>query len=385
MQDIKILLIEDNPGDARLIREALSIASEQVAVDWADRLATGLEKTESGAFDAVLLDLSLPDSRGLETFERVHRHAPALPVVVLTGLDDQDLALRAVGQGAQDYLVKGTVKPDAILRVVRFAIERSKAMAGAAARRAPGRIIGFMGAKGGSGTTTVVLNVAAALARQGSSVAAMEMSPYRSGFSLQLRLSPRRDVADLAGLDADRIDAVELRSHLVLAEFGAHLLFAPQDPRPARELDQARLEALLRAAAELADYVLLDFPFTPSPIHAACARLCDPFLLVMERDPIGVAAGRNALPLVRFWGLENDCLGSILVTKDPMSAYVSSAQVAVELGFPVVGVIPPAAEVLAASHKLGAPLVVTDQESLPAESLQLLARRLAAPVLAEAG
>ena len=67
-----------------------------------------------------------------------------------------------------------------------------------------------------------------------------------------------------------------------------------------------------------------------------------------------------------------------------MSAYVSAAQVAVDLGFPVVSVIPPAAEALAASHKLGSPLVVTDQESLPAESLELLAKRLAAPVLTEA-
>jgi DNA-binding response OmpR family regulator len=384
MQEIKILLIEDNPGDARLIREALSSTGEDVEVKWADRLATGLERIETGAFDAVLLDLSLPDSRGLATFERVHGRAPELPIVVLTGLDDQDLALRAVGDGAQDYLVKGTVKPDVILRVVRFAIERCKAMASAAARRAPGKIVGFLGAKGGSGTTTVVLNIAAALAREGESVVAVEMSPYRSGFSLQLRLSPRRDLADLTKLEAGKIDAVELRSHLVLADFGAHLLFAPQEPQPAGDLDEPRLEALLRAATDLADYVLLDLPSTPSALHQPCARLCDPFLLVMERGPMGVAAGRNALPLFRLWGLEKGCLGSILVTKDPMSAYVSSAQVAIDLGLPVTSVIPPAAEALAAAHKLGAPLVITDPESLPSESLQLLAKRLAAPVLTEA-
>ncbi len=382
---IKILLIEDNPGDARLIREALLMEGEAVEVTWADRLAKGLEQLDDGSFDAVLLDLSLPDSRGLETLERLHKHAPRLPVVILTGLDDEDLALRAVGEGAQDYLVKGTVKSSVILRMLRFAVNRNKAAAGVTARRAPGRIIGFMGVKGGSGTTAVVLNVAAALARQGESVVAMEMGPYRSGFSLQLRLSPRRDMGDLLKLDADRIDAIELRNHLVLAEFGAQLLFAPQDLRESGEPDQARVEALLRAAADLASFVLLDLPSSPSPVHQACARSCDPFLLVMEREPIGVAAGKNTLPLLGFWGVDKNCLGTVLVTKNPLSAYVPPAQVAEDLGFPVTAVVPPAADALAAACKLGAPLLVTEPDSLPAESLGLLAQRLASPVLAEVG
>jgi len=368
-----------------LIREALSAAggTAPAQVHWVDRLATGMEAARDGAFDAVLLDLSLPDSRGFQTFEKFHSHVPSLPVVVLTGLDDEEIALRAAAEGAQDYLVKGTLKPAAILRVLRFAVQRNRVSTGPS-RRAPGKIVGFMGAKGGSGTTTIVLNVAAALVRQGHSVAALEMRPFRAGFSLQLRLSPRRDLGDLLKLDEGKIDSVELRSHLVLADFGAHLLFAPQDPESGARLDQPRIEALLRAAVDLVDYVLLDLPSTPSNVQPACARLCNPFLLVLDRQMTGLAAGRNTLPLLRFWGLESDCLGSVVVTKDPMSAYVSSAQVAMDLGFPVVGVIPPAAEALAASYKLGAPLVVTDQESLPAESLELLAKRLADPVLTEA-
>ncbi len=380
---MKILLIEDNPGDARLIQEALASAGgPEVQVQWVDRLAQGMQAAHDGAFDAVLLDLSLPDSRGLETFERFRRHAPALPVVVLTGIDDEDMALRAASEGAQDYLVKGTMKSSGILRAVRFAVERNKVAAGAA-RQAPGRIVGFAGARGGSGTTTIVLNVAAALVRQGHSVVALEMSPYRAGFSLHLRLSPRRDLGDLVKLDADKIDSIELRSHLVQTDFGAHLLFGPQDPQSWLAMDQPRFEAVLRAAADLADCVLLDLPSTPTAAHPACARLCDPFLLVLERDSMGVAAARNVLPLLRLWGLEADCQGSVLVTKDPMAAFVSTEQVAADLGFPVIGVIPPAAAALAASHKLGAPLVITEQDSLPAESLELLARRLAAPVLAE--
>ena len=139
----------------------------------------------------------------------------------------------------------------------------------------------------------------------------------------------------------------------------------------------------MRAAAELASFVLLDLPSTPLPVHQACARSCDPFFLVVEREPIGVAAGKNTVPLLDFWGLDKDCLGTVLVTKNPMSAYVPPAQVAVELGFPVTAVVPPAAEALAAACKLGAPLLVTEEDSLPAESLKLLAQRVAAPVMTE--
>ena len=384
--EIKILLIEDNPGDARLIREALSTAGEATEVQCADRLAKGLELLEHDRFDAVLLDLSLPDSRGLSTFEQLHRRAPSVPIVVLTGLDDEELALRAVREGAQDYLVKGAVKSSTILRIIRFAIERNRVMDSVRSgdsSQPSGKSIGFMSVRGGSGATTVALNVAAALARQGKSVAAIELSPYRSGFSCQLRLTPRRDLATLMKLDAERINAGELRNCLVESDFGVSLLFAPQDPADSLSLDPERAAAVLRAAASLASYVIVDLPSVPSPIHQVCARMCGTFLLVMEREATGLAAGKRLAALLQFWGLEKGSLAAVLVTKDSMSACVSPGQVRSELGFPIAGVIPPATEAVAVSYRRGSPLVVVDQDTLPAESLTWLAERLTVPVLTE--
>jgi DNA-binding NarL/FixJ family response regulator len=107
---IHALLIEDNPGDARLIREMLrdaGVGHAAVELAHADRLALGLEQFSSQATDVVLLDLTLPDSQGFDTFTTVHAHAPDVAIVVLSGLDDEGLAVRAVQEGAQDYLVKG--------------------------------------------------------------------------------------------------------------------------------------------------------------------------------------------------------------------------------------------------------------------------------------
>jgi signal transduction histidine kinase len=123
-----VLLIEDNPGDARLIREILAEArSALFQVEWVGRLGDGLARLASSGVGVVLLDLSLPDSQGLETFRRVRAQAPGVPIVVLSGLDDEEMALRAVREGAQDYLVKGQVNNHLLTRALGYAIERQQA------------------------------------------------------------------------------------------------------------------------------------------------------------------------------------------------------------------------------------------------------------------
>jgi two-component system NtrC family sensor kinase len=122
---INILLIEDNPGDARLIREMLSDTDVYNCVlECAARLSTGLEHLVGGTAGIILLDLELPDSQGLDTLEKVRARVPEIPVVVLTGLDDESVALEAVRRGAQDYLVKGTINGRILWRVMNYAIER---------------------------------------------------------------------------------------------------------------------------------------------------------------------------------------------------------------------------------------------------------------------
>jgi len=123
-----VLLVEDNPGDARLIREMLKDGgSEQFAVEWSKTLASGLENLSARVFDAVILDLNLPDRQGLDTFSCLHGKFPEVPVVVLTGLNDDEAGTQAVRAGAQDYLGKGIITGSALARVIRYSIERQRA------------------------------------------------------------------------------------------------------------------------------------------------------------------------------------------------------------------------------------------------------------------
>src|ERR1700688_1403257 len=127
-EKIRALLIEDNPGDARLVREMLCGArGNPFELDWTDHLAAGLERLEQGGIDGVLLDLSLPDCRGLETIARVHAQAPEIPIVVLTGLGDESVMFEAVQNGAQDYLEKGRLDSESLTRAMRYAIQRKRA------------------------------------------------------------------------------------------------------------------------------------------------------------------------------------------------------------------------------------------------------------------
>jgi two-component system cell cycle sensor histidine kinase/response regulator CckA len=120
-----VLLIEDNEDDAVLIRRALSRqGGGSVTVEWADRLDTGLAQLARGPVDAILADLSLPDNHGLDIVSKLRRHAPDAPVIVLTGLDDEAVAERALRHGAQDYWVKSRLSADGLTRAIRYAIER---------------------------------------------------------------------------------------------------------------------------------------------------------------------------------------------------------------------------------------------------------------------
>ena len=122
-----ILLVEDNPGDRRLICEMLAEArSVTFDIQHADRLQAGLEYLGENRVDVVLLDLGLPDSQGLETLSKMYTQVSEVPIVVLTGLDDEMTGVQAINKGAQDYLIKGQIDTNLLARTIRYAIERKQ-------------------------------------------------------------------------------------------------------------------------------------------------------------------------------------------------------------------------------------------------------------------
>lgn len=124
---IKVLLIEDNPGDARMIQESLAETTDDpFDLETTDTLAAGLQRLGLGGIDAMLLDLALPDSFGLETFARAKAQALGVAIIILTGIKDESLALKLVQRGAQDFVAKVDASGNNLTRAILYAIERER-------------------------------------------------------------------------------------------------------------------------------------------------------------------------------------------------------------------------------------------------------------------
>lgn len=135
---VELLLVEDNPDDARFVRRLVTEYQSDIEpqetggpieiddIDRVDRLADGLERVRTRPPDVILLDLVLPDSAGLETVDRMVEHAPIVPIVVLTGRDEAELGVEAIRRGAAEYLVKGALSAEVLLRTLRYAVERKR-------------------------------------------------------------------------------------------------------------------------------------------------------------------------------------------------------------------------------------------------------------------
>jgi signal transduction histidine kinase len=122
----RILLIEDDPVAVEMTRAFLGNEGERFHLEWRNRLQDGLVRLSQGGIDLVLLDFSLPDSDGIETFEMVYQRAPEVAIIPLTAVRDEELAVKAIQMGAQDYIFKGSIDQQVLLRSIRYAIERKR-------------------------------------------------------------------------------------------------------------------------------------------------------------------------------------------------------------------------------------------------------------------
>lgn len=131
---LRVLLVEDNPGDARLFREALrNSKTDEFELEWVPRFSKAQARLALGQVDVVVVDLLLPDSFGMDTMSRLRELAPNVPMVVLTGVDEDDMATQVIQEGAQDYLPKSLLEAqgipyasEAITRCLRYSVERAR-------------------------------------------------------------------------------------------------------------------------------------------------------------------------------------------------------------------------------------------------------------------
>ncbi|HTA47070.1 MAG TPA: response regulator [Bryobacteraceae bacterium] len=378
---LSVLLIEDDPDTARMVQWVLSAGGgAPMGVDWASDLNGGIERIERSDYQAILLDLNLPDSCGFDTFARVRQKAPDRAIIVLTGQEDQALAMQMLRGGADEYLVKSEIRDRFLPQRIRFAVERSRMRDKTSDNKVKnGKIFTFTGAKGGSGTTTTLLNFGATIAQLGKTVIAIDLVPDCGGIPVLLNRSPSRDISMLLRGGPEMISRDVVASCLDELSPGFHALCGPVRWENRRPITAELTRPLLAVARGMADYILVDLPSAgASGIAEEVVQQSNLTILVAEGSPIGLHAAMARAPSL-FAVARPGSLGAVLVNKTPGIDF-SPSEFSMRLGCRVIGVIPSAGESLAAEQSTGLP-VLQDPRAAFSSSLSELAQRLASGAL----
>jgi Flp pilus assembly CpaE family ATPase len=376
---ISILMIDSDPADVGLAQEIFGALPEEYHLETAAALDAGLKRLDAGGIDVVLLDLKLPDSQGFVTFEKTIRRAAGIPIIVFSALDDAGLALRAVRAGAQDYVVKGRMSSASLVRCVRYAVERHHHIAAllqSSRGKAGAKVVTFLGAKGGVGATTLVLNTAAALASTGRKTIALELAPY-SNFSVQLGKPRALDLAELCRAEPAAIDSRLLEQHLVDLPFGFRALYAAPRNLAPQPLDPKLADAIIRAAAGCADFVVVDMPSQVASAHQAAVLASDYSVLLLEPDPLCVEFGKDSSEMLRQCGLDSTAFGFALINRTPLANSTRPQEIQRQMGCGLLAIIPGAAEGCAIAFQSSQPLFSLQPESRFAAVVRDFAEALA--------
>jgi len=370
----QVLLIENSESVAGEIQSSLSSAGS-FDLQRSESLTSGLNRLRNSSFDVVVLDLSLPDSKDIETLVAVRNECPDTPIVVLGDDEDPSIGMRVLSEGAQDYVTKATWNPASLPRILRFGIERHKTGHPSVTAK-DGKLLTFVGAKGGAGTTTVCLNVAAALASPDHTTIATEWCWPRGNFSLYLGEQPARNLSAIGTLPPRAIAKSVLKNLLVTTSNNLMLLHGPQTAAEFQYWNPAQAEAFVASLLQIADFAVMDLPPHPSAVSRVAVRNSSTVVVVLERNPESVVLANETLSMVRSWAAGGAAITAVVVSKGGSATAMAIDDIRSQLRCGIVGVVPPSTEpVPGFSRQL--PITISRQGTLPADTLTDIAKRLA--------
>ena len=349
---IRILLVEDDEDDYTLTRELLAeVEDEQFDLVWAPTYEDAILEIRRGGYYVYLVDYRLGRRSGLDLLCGELQEGRLGPVIILTGQDAREVDVEAMKHGAAGYLVKSELRSRHLARTLRYAIEGYAAKnvepAGGVAAAAPskrGRTVALIGAKGGSGTTTIVANVASALCTRGLPVTAIEMRGDYGNLTRLVNIAPLHDINTLLAADAQQIAPEQFEACLSRQLSGLRVLAAPQNPEDYRTLRVEHASAIMDAAIRTSDLVIMDLPSAATDVNREILCKADLVAMVIEREPSAIASARAMLALFQSWRVRVP-IGSVIVSRINIPEAMSAAEINSQLGLKKYGVIPAAPEI----------------------------------------
>jgi len=350
----KILVVDDEPNVLRMVSYTLQIEGYEVVT--AQNGLEALYKVQTETPDLVILDVMMPDISGVEVCKRLRKEPETinLPIIMFSALSQVSEKVKCLEAGADEYLTK-PITPEELVARVKSLLGRYRQLRHLQQR---GKVVGLMGAKGGVGTTTAVINIATALATQEKKAIAAEIRPCYGTFSAQLNLVRPKGLVNLLDLDPSTIGEREVNLNLTSLPWGLKLLVGPQSWAESREITPQHLERIIKVLASMVDYVILDMPCFPSGANQAAIQSCDMVAIVIEPLSSAMVSGSIAVEQMRSLGVQGRCLGVIVVNRAPYVTPIKLDLIGAQLGTEVIGVIPSASDIFISAQQAGLPAVI---------------------------
>jgi DNA-binding response OmpR family regulator len=363
----RILLIEDDPDYEKLICHVLTTAANPFDIKSAANLGDGLALLDQHSPELILVDLTLPDSFGYETFLRVRERAHGAPIIVLTGLDDDQVAIQAVEDGAADYLVKTQMQTRNIVRSVQMAFSRRRRQENLyqlADGEGPASVLSFIGSKGGVGTSTTAVNVGALLAQNGFETVVIELQTGCPGtLALYSASEPRPGLTSLIEKSPAAITPADLEQCLAEAGPNLRLLRSAQlceasVSRVWSILDRDHVHAIIAAARRVCRFVVLDLPSRIDEGIAEALRLSDSITLLVDREAASIQCAAAVLEQIEVVAEDETEVRVAAIDRTALESPLSMDDIKQQLRVHPSVMIPAASAAIALSHAARTPLVL---------------------------
>ncbi len=375
----KILIVEDDLESLKLIGLILQSRGYQIIA--AQSGAQALQKAFSESPDLVLLDVMMPGMDGYEVARRLRadKRTAAIPIVMLTARGQITDKVAGFEAGADEYLVK-PVHPAELVTRIEALLARS-ARLGPSVRAPRGKSIGFLGCKGGVGTSTLAINLSISLIRgpaSGKRVVLLDAHTGSSSLALQMGLRPQQGLQVLAGRAPRTLTADVILTHADRHVTGVLVLGGLPNPRgTVPSFTPAHIEAVIRSLADEVDYVLVDMGTGVDAANQALLRILDYVMIVVEPHRISLLLTQALLAALDALEVGRHRQGIVMVNRAPASTTPSKDMVEEFLQREIVVVIPPAPELAFQSAERGIPIVMMQPESLVAIQFHHLAQHIA--------
>ncbi len=368
----KILVADDDPMLQRLIMNTLKLERYEVVI--ASNGQQALELARSEKPDLIILDVMMPVKNGFEVCAELRKmpETAALPVIILSGLGQVQEKIAGLKAGADEYVTK-PVDPRELLTRVEMLLLRNRVLRESSAQRA-GRVTCVIGGKGGVGTTTLAVNLAALLSTQERKTIIVELRPDFGTVAVLLKLTPAQNLSNIRELEPAALTDQLVERLLADTSYGGRALCGPQRVQEYGPIDAKLAGALLARLVMLADDVVVDLPSTSGEMVEAAVRSAGNVIVTLEADIAGVAAAEKRLQQLQ--GYEKSLRMHPVVVNRQGTMMLSMREIETRLNHSLSGMLPPATDIMGVSIQYGSPLAVFQPNHIFCTQLVELAERV---------